>query len=264
MYLPLLLAYFVVRIDLQSRVRQLEKVPREADWAEVERLRHLLLAQFQILLALQSQTIPAIQVENLPVVNLLPDDFDNLDENLPTESQSSVMQNKLASAFMSDVRPENRRIPLPRACFNQGHPLRNVELSLRMRHAGHYLNALREMIVEKSFHYSHVIRVAPNKGVRTRARALIVKLNQRIALYCWMYSRCRSEMVHLDIDQDSLSKFQILRKEDVSASTAIMKPNEPGVSSHRLSWIWKTGSDSSSSPEALKECEYIVDSYIFS
>ncbi len=171
----------------------------------MERLRNLLLTQFQILLTLQSQTLPAIQVEKITVENQLPDDFDDLDENL--QSLPSVTLNAPASASMSDVRPENRKIPLTRSCFAQGHPLRNVELNLRMRYAGHYLNTLREMIVEKSFHYSHIIRVTPNKGVRTRARVIIVKLNQRIALYCRMYSRCRSEMVHLDIDQDSLSKF---------------------------------------------------------
>ena len=96
----------------------------------MECLHHLLLAQFQILLTLQSQTVPAIHVENFSVENPLPDDFDDLDENLPTTSQPSVTINAPASALMSDVRPENRRIPLPRACFNQGHPLQNVELDL--------------------------------------------------------------------------------------------------------------------------------------
>jgi hypothetical protein len=108
----------------------------------VERLRHLLLAQFQILLTLQSQTLPAIQVENLSLENPLPDNFNDLNENLLTKSQPSVPKNALASALMSDVHPENRRIPLSRACFNQGHPLRNVELNLRMCYASHYLNTL--------------------------------------------------------------------------------------------------------------------------
>ena len=187
---------------------QLKKEPQEDDRKEVESLRILLLAQFQIVLTLQSQTLPAIQVENATVENRLPDDFDDLDENMPSKSQPSVTS--------STGIPENRKILLPRACFNQGHSLQNVELNLRMCYAGHYLNTLQEIIADKSFHYSNVIRVAPNKGVWTRAQSVIVKINQLIALYCRMYSWCRSEMVHLDIDEGSLSKFQILRKEDVS------------------------------------------------
>ena len=64
----------------------------------MERLRNLLLAQFQILLTLQSQTLPAIQVENITVENPLLDDFDDLDKNL--QSLLSVTLNAPASAFV--------------------------------------------------------------------------------------------------------------------------------------------------------------------
>jgi hypothetical protein len=41
------------------------------------------------------------------VENPLPDDFNDLNENLPTKSQLSVTINTPASALMSDVHPEN-------------------------------------------------------------------------------------------------------------------------------------------------------------
>jgi hypothetical protein len=116
---------------------------------------------------------------------------------------------------------------------------------------------LREMIAEKSFHYS-VIRAAPNKGVRTRARSVIGKLNQRIALCCRLYNRCRSRILQLGVDEATLQKFQILGKQDIKASTAILDPNIPGTSAIRLSWIWHSAlshpSSTPDSPELLREC----------
>ena len=47
-------------------------------------------------------------------------------------------------------------------------------------------------------------------------------------------------MIHLGADNKVLERFQILKKEDVRASTAIINPNIPGSSSVKLSWIWQT------------------------
>ena len=48
-------------------------------------------------------------------------------------------------------------------------------------------------------------------------------------------------MVRLGADNTILERFRILLKEDVKASTAILKPNLPGSSNLHLSWIWQMG-----------------------
>jgi len=53
-----------------------------------------------------------------------------------------------------------------------------------------------------------------------------------------MYNHCQSQLVALDCDSETLSMFQQLTKDDLNASTAILKPNAPGSTNLCLSWIW--------------------------
>ena len=60
----------------------------------------------------------------------------------------------------------------------------DVELGLRKQQAKAQLHQLRELISDKSFLYSDVIRKAPRKGVRTRIRGTIKGINTQISLHC--------------------------------------------------------------------------------
>ncbi|KAF8815690.1 hypothetical protein BYT27DRAFT_7079225 [Phlegmacium glaucopus] len=145
--------------------------------------------------------------------------------------------------------PELHQVVMPSNMLEDGHPLRSVELSLRKQQAERYLNALREAIADKSFQFSHVMRHAPKKSVRTRARTIVGKLNDRISLYSRIYKRCRAALVLLGADEETLCRFQLLH-----ASTTILDPNRPGASSLRLSWIWQTSSNQMpQSPESVHE-----------
>lgn len=109
-----------------------------------------------------------------------------------------------------------------------------------MSTAEEQLNHIRNLIAEKSFQFSHVIRVSPRKGVTTRARAAVRKLNNQIAEHCRFYSRCRSSLVILGAETSTLSQLKVLNPVDVIASTAVLNPNEPGSTRIKLSWIWQT------------------------
>lgn len=191
----------------------------------------------------------------------LSDDFDDLDD-WKNESPVLTSGSTRSGQRPVSVPPERTKIIFPSNCVSSDNPLQHAELRFRIHRATQHLANLREMIAEKSFHYSHVIRVAPNKGVRTRSRSIITKINDRIALSCRLYTRCRLEMIRLHVNEDTLSKYQILYKDDVKASTAILNANKPGSSSVRLSWIWQThfsqAGNSNDSPESLIECPYIL------
>lgn len=249
------------RIDLQDRLRRLRRNPREEDMKQVEQLRSSLNAEFAMLDALQ-RSVPDISGSFGMILDKEePSAFDDLDDENPTFDEESTFDNQstfelhLPASVGGVVPVESRMLPMPSTCSVAHPPHRVLELTLRSRQALRHLNALRGAIADKSFQYSHVIRVAPRKSVRTRARSAITKLNNVISFHCRAYSKCRSAMENLNADNGFLSTFRVLSKEDVKCSTALLDPNTPGSSTLRLSWIWKTGSAADErSPEALLEC----------
>ena len=151
---------------------------------------------------------------------------------------------------------ERRIISIPSRWSMAVHPFRPIELKLRIKQAAASISALRDLIAEKSFQYSHVIRVAPRKGVRTRARSAIAQLNYRMGYHCRVYTRCRTAMEKLGADNVILSTYRLLHRHDIRSSTALLNPNEPGSTRHQLSWIWQSGSLSAApNSEGLRECE---------
>jgi hypothetical protein len=134
---------------------------------------------------------------------------------------------------------EDRPIPLPsNGTVSQVYA--ELELGHRILHAEYHLNRIRDLIAEKSFQYSHVIRVSPRKGINTRSRATVKKLTLQILLHSRMYSRSWSCLQPLGADPATLLRFRKLTPDDVKASTAIVNPNEPGSTRLKLSWIWQT------------------------
>ena len=114
----------------------------------------------------------------------------------------------------------------------------DIELTLRKNQARSHLHQLRELIAEKSFHYSDILRKAPRKGVRTRARGTVKGINTQISFHCQVYSHCRARLIHLGADDLTLQTFHELKKDDVKASTAVLTPNTRGSTALKLSWIW--------------------------
>lgn len=183
----------------------------------------------------------------------MPAAFDNIDED-DEDMAASQPDNASATATMSI---ESSTIGLPSSLpTTVGHAIRLVEIRLRTVQAARYLQELQETIAEKSFQYSHTMRKAPRKGVRTRARTAIAKLNERITTLSRGYTKCRNALVALGTDKDTLLLYKELRKEDVKSSTAILDANIPGSTKVRLSWIWQTDAekDPNSSPQAVREC----------
>ena len=259
------------RILLQDRVRRLAKEPREEDRKEVEQLREKLMPQFELL---DQMCLRATEGRFGQEPELMAEDpaaFDDMDEDdtagnighrshdndgggPATRAQAQVAATINAGEFAIGP-PETRRLSIPSTWSSTENEYRVVELELRIQQATKTLQALRDSIADKSFQFSHVIRVAPKKGVRTRARATIAKLNHLIAYQSRVYGRCRAAMARLGADNPTLNKFQILLKEHVKSSTALLNPNEPGSTRLQLTWIWKMSSPGAAgTPAALREC----------
>jgi len=186
-----------------------------------------------------------------------------LDDTVPDSAPTSAPIN---TSYIGPVPIEQQLIPLPsNGKISQDY--KDLEVAHRIALAELHLNRIRDLITEKSFQYSHVIRVAPRKGVVVRSRASIKKLNSQISLQCQLYAQCRTRLIRLGADPIIMSRLKFLSPEDVRASTAIIDPNKSGSTRLKLSWIWETadahcfglaesvGPDAES-PSALLECKY--------
>jgi hypothetical protein len=102
--------------------------------------------------------------------------FDNMDdiEGESRDAQVGVMLTRAQTAarvLQSETMPpiERQQLSIPSAWSSIESPYQVLELNLRICQANHTIQALRDSIADKSFQYSHVIRVAPRKSVQTRA-----------------------------------------------------------------------------------------------
>jgi hypothetical protein len=255
-HLPIPLTFFN-RIDVRDRVKRLQKEPREEFRLEVERLRRTLTTDLIHLQSLRSILNQIGFTETDVVDEPHEDSFNDSDDDVG-EADSSGQDQVVDGDPDLGLPPERIPIHLPSShnTTTTRHPLRQAELNLRIKQATRYLAALRDAIAQKSFQYSHVMRDAPSKGTRTRSRMAILRISDQIAQYSRLYCRARAAMVRLGADEPTLNKFRLLTRDDVKASTAILKPNIPGSSSLRLSWIWETGPRTpGSAPDAMRECK---------
>ena len=238
-------------------MKRFHKEPREDDRLDLEILQRALTTDLICLESLIS-TFNHSEKQQSDEVDPQSESFDNLDDDVP-ESEPSEPDDPISSSDPKDavVLPEWRPLHLPSSFVqNQHHPFRKAELGLRVKQATRYLAALREAVAEKSFQYSHILRSAPTNAIRTRSRTVILRVSNRISHYSRVYSRARAAMVRLGADDRTLTTFQLLRRDDVKASTAILHPNIAGSSTLRLSWIWETGPRlSGSAPDTMRECK---------
>ncbi|KAF8814120.1 hypothetical protein BYT27DRAFT_7250341 [Phlegmacium glaucopus] len=231
-----------------DRVRHLSIDPTDGDRQLVEQEREKLgqlliqLTQLQEAAGTSEHIVPMNPGEENEVeFDILIDEFQELSTSGAAATSAATVAS--ASAFtvsnvdISPIPVERQILWLPSNGYREGQ-FNNVKLTLRKIQATTHLNRLWDLIAKKSFHFSHVIRPAPRKGVRTKARKVVQALDIKIALHCRIYKRFRSRLVALGCDSEQLQIFRILTKDDVQASTIILDPNIPGSMTLHLSWIW--------------------------
>jgi len=124
---------------------------------------------------------------------------------------------------------------------NTGGLYKQTEMELRIAQAESHLNHLRELIADKSFHFSELIRPGNRPDVRTRARTAMLQMNGKIAFHARTYNRVWGRMITLGADNILLEDYKLLEKMDTKSITAILDFNRPGSSTNiKLSWIWQS------------------------
>ena len=250
----------------------MEREPSEDEILQVERQRIALSAEFEVLEECLRRAIAAdgsSSIIGVPGIteqyDNSADDFNDLDDETPQavtipHETSEVTAESAITLPSSDglkcITHESRAIILPSTCLSSDHSLSLLELTHRQRQANRYIIALQNVIAEKSFQFSNIIRAAPRKSVITRARNAVAKLNAKITFFAKIYCRSRAAIEQLTDDHIILRRFRILTKQDLRASGAIKDPNTPGLSNVQLSWIWQMSDADNDSPAHIRECMY--------
>ena len=167
------------RLDVQDHARRLKKEPRAEDHEKLQRMRQSLSNQLAVINSLWQRIdgaagplMPMVDVNDPAAFDNIDGDFlaesmgksstpdDGSDENIDTGGQSSDEEMDL---------PEYRILPIPSAIDQPLRHYQEIEMRLRERQADALLASLRELIAEKSFHYSHILRLAKSQSTRSRA-----------------------------------------------------------------------------------------------
>jgi len=150
---------------------------------------------------MENNNAPFVDVDGLNIWDDVELDIIPNSDDMPLDSDAASGTAPAPAPTRNALGPsaiEDYLIPLP-SNGNVDICHRNLELSFRSSRAEHHLARIRELIAEKSFQYSHVMRVSPRKGTTTRSQASIKKLNTEIALHCRMYARCRARLILLGV-----------------------------------------------------------------
>jgi hypothetical protein len=231
----------ISRLEIQAKVRQLGRNPSVAARQSIETAREQLSVLLQELKnAINVAGVVELNGTTSPVHEPLAMWDDILYEAAPADpNPMPVVVESSARPSTGPIQLEDQLIRLPsNGNIEAAHA--QLEITHRISHADHHLNRIRDLIAEKSFQYSHVIRVSPRKGVNTRSRAEVKKLNLQISVHCRLYTQCRAKLIKLGADTATINRFRILTIDDVKASTAVVNPNEPGSTRLKLSWIWQS------------------------
>ncbi|KAK7692105.1 hypothetical protein QCA50_003724 [Cerrena zonata] len=180
---------------------------------------------------------------------------DNDDPDAQHDPETTVFE------IIDDRVAERLAIPLPSsfgkvACKARLQGLAAIEIDLRVGQANDALRFLRIAIGQKSFNFRSKFRTGSgNSGYKNRLRSYAENhtLQMTIDQAAQVYTSARHALEVLGASPDILSKFKVLKKADLSSSTAVVDPNARGERNNGLSWIWHTQHDPGEDPVWLDE-----------
>lgn len=223
------------RIDVQDRVRRLGANPEEDDQRLVEKKRQMLSAMMIRLKELQDL---AKITTKLGTVNQTNDEDEGQFDDTVHSPDNPNAGGQETGQDPSAV--ERHILTLP-SNGNVSEDVSAIEIRDRVKQVRRQITRLRDLIADISFQYSHVVRNAPRKSYRTAAQKRVRALHNDLSYNARIYTQCRSRLIVLNCEESVLRMFRVLTKQDLKASTEILRPNEQGSSSVKLSWIWRTG-----------------------
>ncbi|KAG1804565.1 hypothetical protein EV424DRAFT_1474441 [Suillus variegatus] len=140
--------------------------------------------------------------------------------------------------------PEKGVIPLPsnlglEKCAALGiADIADQELTLRQGQANDALHHIRVHLADKAVIFRKTVRVAKLQALSTRAWAQVHSVDRAVSINASIYSKCRSQLCRLSVDDALLKRYQPLTREHLKVSTAVTDPNSRGQRNNVLAWFW--------------------------
>ncbi|KAG1787559.1 uncharacterized protein HD556DRAFT_1246589 [Suillus plorans] len=133
------------------------------------------------------------------------------------------------------------------------------EISLREGQANDALHAVRVNLADKAVLFRTTVQSAKSQARSTRAWARVHSVDKVLHLNTQIYSKCRKQLIHLGAD-DLLSKYRLLEKADLKATTVVADPNTRGQRNSTLAWFWSIDVEGdSASNDWMNECLHFTD-----
>lgn len=167
------------------------------------------------------------------------------------EPDDDLFENRVsAREWNNAAKPEAAILILPSSFAREslqsmdlGH-LAEKETSLRVGQANDTLHALRMALGQKSVLFRTEIRHNSNsQRKKGKAWGKVAAAESTIRHHARVYSRCREAFHRLNADEDVLSRYKELKKEDFKVTTAIADPNGRGTRNASLAWFWNIGGE---------------------
>lgn len=165
---------------------------------------------------------------------------------IPDEFLSDIEGEGDADVELSNrIQPEDIVLTLPSSLgqnwcaeeINQN--IVQQEISLRQGQANDALHHVRIGLAEKSFTFRTQIRKARSQQKKKIAWGGFHSLEANLRHQVRVYTKARHALVQLGASAEILSKYQVLKPEDLKVSTAVVDPRLPSRKEANLAWFWK-------------------------
>jgi hypothetical protein len=145
-------------------------------------------------------------------------------------------------------------------CIRNGwQDIAKQEVQLRIAQADDSLEELRLAIGHKTLLYKTHIRNSKTQSSKTRSRAELLQINQKIQEWAWRYRRARAALLNLSAPTEILNRFQVLLDVDLKVNTDVVEESRVGQRNDTISWFWRIGGgDDLKSNPWINECKWVL------
>lgn len=140
--------------------------------------------------------------------------------------------------------PERQPLLLPSnlgldVCQEQGYmAFVEQEKTLRVGQANDALQGLRLGLSKKAVIFRKGVRLAKTKTRKLRSWDQISMVDVNVRHHARVYAGARAAMIRLGACEEDLERYQTLRKEHLSVTTAQIDPSLRGQRDTSLAWFW--------------------------
>lgn len=190
------------------------------------------------------------------------------DKEEPSESESEGDDDDVfltASPLETPGAPERRPLLLPSTlgvdvCNTLGYNcFAQQELALRIGHANEALQGLHLCLSKKAVIFREGLRSAKSKTKKTRSWNQIAQVDGGARHHFRRYQETRTAMSRLGASADQLEKYQLLKREHLSITTAKIDPAQRGQRNTSLAWFWTLDIQNDTDAfEGMTECKFTL------